>query len=205
MPFCSTHGGWVERYQDPKGEELEMHLCKGWQMSYDLANPMTYRVWYSGSFSKVDRNFNENEIALWRVQTNDFDDDKWEWWFSETIKKRWNLHEVQYIEDPNDVICTNNNLKPDERKFEFPIWVLEYMVQIGLIRNENMIRMIETRKKMESEVGYSTHTIKERDNSNLKVTEFRKKKGEEKKNEVDELLNPQKESKKGKGKEKALV
>ena len=64
------------------------------------------------------------------------------------------------------------------------------MVAQGLIKNENMVRMIDTRKQMEKDIGYTTHTIKERDNSNLKIAEFRKKKGEEQKAEVEALLNP---------------
>ena len=194
MPFISKHGGWVEKY-DGGENPIEISLCKGWQMPFDAQNPFTHYVWFSGSFSKVERRFNENEEALWRVQTHEFDDDKWEWFLSDSMRKRWNAHECRYVEDPNDIICTKQELSPLADKFQFPIWVLEYMTQTGLIKNENMFRMIETRKKMEAEEGYTKHTIKERETSNIKVAEFRKQQGIKKKAEVDDLLNPDKDIK----------
>ena len=202
MPFASKHGGWVEKYN--KGE---ISMCRGWQMPYRKDNPYTYHVWYTGSFNELERRPNEGEEMWWRVQTHDFDDDKWEWFFSPEMKKTWGPKECKYFEDPNDIICTLQQLSDVAEKFQFPIWVLDYMVTNGMIKNQNLISMIEMRKQSEKNQGAVTHTIKERDASTNKISEFRKAQGQKKKSEVADLLNPIKKEVTGakKKKEKALV
>ncbi len=195
FPFVSSHGGWVERYKDhastdPNDNGVEMSLCVGWRMPFDLNHPATHMVWYSGSFSKLDRNFNENETSLWRVQVCDFNDDMWEWFLSPVMRKRWALHECRYIEDPNDVINNNSNLS---EKFQIPLSVLDHLVTIGLIKTENMKRLIATRKKMEEEDGLVSHTIKERVELADHVYEKKKEKAKAKVSEVDSLLSGKKE------------
>lgn len=193
MPFVSSHGGWVEKYRepdaDPSDSGREISLCVGWRMPFDMQHPATHMVWYSGSFSKIDRNFNENETALWRVQTCDFDDNMWEWFLSAVMKKRWNLHECRYVEDPNDVINNNPHL---DNKFQIPISVLDHLVSTGLIKTENMKRLIQTRKKMEEEDGLVTHTIKEQQELSDFVQEKKKEKAKLKVSEVESLLSGKK-------------
>ena len=189
MPFVCPEGGWEEAQESG----TEIRLCEGWRFPFKQDNPMNTRLLYSGAFSALNKNF-EDESPLWRVQTQKFDNDMWHWFLSPEMNRRRKLHNCRYIDDGNDVIPTHPHLA---KEFAFPMWVIDALIADGTIKhNSNLLPLIEARRKMEE--GTTAPTFEASAKGSVKE-EQEKKKAQKAKDAVSEMqsfVDPKKELKK---------
>ena len=196
FPFVSPYGGWVEKYN---GREIA--LCEGAAMPFETDNPFTHHVWYSGNFSQIEQNFSENEKPLWRVKTDRFkDDEQWEWFLNLELNtpNPLKLHECTYIEDGQDIYPSNIGGKRIGDEFQFPLWVLDLLIERGNITDKNMIKLIELRRRDEKEQGFVSHTLEELKSKRKEKLEKIKEESSTAFDDAMNLINPNKEIKKAK-------
>lgn len=70
---------------------------------------------------------------------------KWKW-FLEYFFNQKGQHCIFYEESAQDIMPINNNIKTNKERYILPMFVIEVLVEKGLIKDESILIMLDARK-----------------------------------------------------------